>query len=76
MCIKHPASAVLLSAAAAREAAAAADGGPRGAISAAAGVTWRMKAVQRAQQLAKEQGRDVNAVCRSICCICLLLNTG
>ena len=53
-------------AAAAREAAAAGGGGSRFPISAAAGVSWRMKAVARAGQLAKEQGRDVNEVCGSL----------
>lgn len=51
-----------LPAAAAREAAAAAGGGSRGPVSAAAGVGWRVKAVQRAQQLAKEQGKNFDEV--------------
>jgi hypothetical protein len=55
-----------LIAAAAREAAAsaaAAAGTDRAAAAGgAAGVSWRMRALQRAQQLAKEQGRGLNEV--------------
>lgn len=43
----------------------AAGGGPQ--VSAAAGVSWRVKALQRAQQLAKEQGRGLNEVCVWVC---------
>jgi conjugal transfer/entry exclusion protein len=31
-------------------------------VSAAAGAAWRVRALQRAQQLAKEQGRELNEV--------------
>jgi pyruvate/2-oxoglutarate dehydrogenase complex dihydrolipoamide acyltransferase (E2) component len=55
-----------LTAATAREAAAAAAaaaGTDRAAAAGgAAGVSWRMRALQRAQQLAKEQGRGLNEV--------------
>jgi hypothetical protein len=47
--------------------AAAASGGPSGPTSASAGVSWRMKAVARAQQLAKEQGRGLNEVRACVC---------
>ncbi|WIA29191.1 hypothetical protein OEZ86_011702 [Tetradesmus obliquus] len=49
--------------AAAREAAAAAAGPDKAAAAGgAAGVSWRMRALQRAQQLAQEQGRGLNEV--------------
>jgi hypothetical protein len=52
--------AAAVAAAAAREAAGAAGKAP--VVSAAAGAAWRVRALQRAQQLAKEQGRELNEV--------------
>lgn len=58
-----PALPACLAAAAAREAAAAAAGPDKAAAAGgAAGVSWRMRALQRAQQLAQEQGRGLNEV--------------